>query len=144
MAPAPARTVPWTWWAGVAASILIVTAAVITGVTLTGRSGGDRAGPTAGDPTAALPAVVTDFSAVEQEYTVAAELLLASIEQRLDRLDPATVATLRKNLSIIDQAIDEIRTALESAPADAVNGQMLAAMYQQKIQLLWRVSRLSS
>ena len=70
-------------------------------------------------------------------------LLTESIEQRSANLSPETREALRRNLEIIDRAIADIRAALAEDP-DAAGSEMLAAMYQQKLQLLWRVSRLSS
>ena len=140
-----AATRPTPWWLGLAASLLLVgSLAVVYGLWRSdGASLPDGTPlPVGGE---SLPATTLgDLRIVEDEYQRAAEMLLASIEQRADRLSPETVETLRRNLSIIDQAIDEIRVALERDPGHAAGAELLASMYQQKIQLLWRVSRLSS
>lgn len=137
----PLRERPW--WLGLAASLLIAGGlAVVYGLgrlpVETGAGGG-------APPGTAQPATLNDdFGRVELEYERAAEQLLASIEARRDRLPPEIVETLDRNLAIIDAAIAEIHAALESAPPAASSTELLAAMHQQRIQLLWRVSRLSS
>ena len=64
--------------------------------------------------------------------------------ERGTKLSPETQVVLEKNLAIIDQAIAEVRGVLESDPEDRGNALMLQAMHQQKVELLRRVSRLSS
>lgn len=135
------RSTPW--WLGLAASLLLAGGlAVVYGPWR--ADGTSLPGAPPGDGEAVPATAMAGFRAAEDEYQRAAEMLLASIEQRADRLAPETVATLRRNLAIIDEAIDEIRVALLRDPGHAANTELLAAMYQQKIQLLWRVSRLAS
>ncbi len=131
------------WWIGLAAALLIAAGLMLvyglSRPTSVGIASEDSTPPIARP--ASLPA---DFRQLELEYERATEELLAAIDERSDRLSPETVTTLRNNLAIIDEAIDEIRAALETDPGDAASTEILATMYQQKIHLLWRVSRLSS
>ncbi|ANM30459.1 hypothetical protein ABI59_14100 [Acidobacteria bacterium Mor1] len=148
-----ARPTPRAAWIGLAAALLIV--AGLSGWLLRGQwAPGADGGATAanggaagqdGPPQISLAADEgMDFAAIEQEYVRAAELLLESIEARSDQLAPETQAALRENLAIIDRAIEEIRAALAKDPGGEAQTEMLTAMYRQKLDLLWRVSRLSS
>ncbi len=133
-----------TRWIGLAASLLVV---VLAGSTALWLHEGDRT-PAGGEASGtALPAGYEESTTIDdqvREYVEAAELLQASIRQRRTQLSPETLLVLEKNLSIIDQAIAEVRGVLESDPADRGNALMLQAMHQQKVELLRRVTRLSS
>lgn len=138
---AATRSAPW--WLGLAASLLLAGGiAVVFGMWRSERANGP--GAAGAGAQIATATEQTELQAAESEYQRAAEMLLASIEAHADRLSPGTLATLRRNLAIIDEAIDEIRVALERDPGHPANTELLASMYQQKIHLLWRVSRLSS
>ncbi len=140
---------PWsgarTRWLGLAASLLVVALAGST--TLWLRQSG-RTPSVDGQPAGtALPADYDPSATIEdqmREYVEAAELLQASIRERGTKLSPETLVVVEKNLAIIDQAIAEVRGVLESDPTDRGNALMLQAMHQQKVELLRRVSRLSS
>jgi len=135
-------------WAGAAlAAGLLVAVWLIPG----GDGGGAPALPGLSEATMAeapvLPAgwVPADgFRAAEQEYVQATEMLLASLEEQRGQLSPEARAVLDTNLEIIDRAIDEIHQAMAESPDDAIHGQTLTAMYRQKLDILWRVSRLSA
>jgi anti-sigma factor RsiW len=135
-----ARGGAWLGWAGLAASLLIL----LTGSVL--FLGRERA-PAPASLDAARPAAVVGGSlylAAEQDYLRATEQLMAALEERRGELSPETAAVVEQNLEIIDTAIAEVKKALDEDPADARNGQFLNALHRQKIQLLWRASRLSS
>lgn len=85
-----------------------------------------------------------EFEAAETEYEEAAAHLLELVEARGDELSPETRAIIEDNLRIIDEAIDQVREALDAEPDDTRNGHILNALYRQKVEFLWRVSRLSS
>ena len=54
------------------------------------------------------------------------------------------VSSAEPDLVLIDESIDEVRRSL-GADGDPVQSEKaLTALYQQKMQLLWKVSRLSS
>jgi hypothetical protein len=87
----------------------------------------------------ALPAGASSlqgFRAAELEYGQAAGDLLAILEERRGELSPETVAVVEENLSIINQAIREAWTALESDPAQLENGYLVTSLYRKKVALL--------
>jgi len=51
-------------------------------------------------------------------------------------LDPEVLATLRKNLDLIDGAIDESRAALRSQPGSRVAQESLFDAFRRKVALL--------
>lgn len=141
-AAVPVRRIPWM---ALAASLLVVAIAGSTALWL--RDGADRTPlgvtPT-GDAMLAAHDGTDPLEAAVQEYAEAAEVLLASIEERRDRFSPETLSVLEKNLAIIDGAIEEVRAALETEPSSHGSTLVLAAMHEQKVELLRRVARLSS
>jgi hypothetical protein len=91
-------------------------------------------------PARAPGALVTS---VEAELRLAAEhyeKAIAGLERiaaaEEGTLDPNVAATLRKNLSLIDQAISESRAALEAQPASEPAQESLFTAFRQKIGLL--------
>jgi len=133
----------WLRWAGLAASVLIVVLAALAGARWLR--------PEATAPITALPAaapgaelVLEEFRNAESQYEQASRTLLEVLEERKGELSPETFAAIEENLRIIDQAIDEVRAALEADPGNAQNGRVLNALYQQKVGFLWNVTRLSS
>jgi anti-sigma factor RsiW len=138
----PVRRIPWM---ALAASLVVVAIAGSTALWL--RDDADRRPSDVAPTGAAMPAVhngIAPFKAAVHEYAEAADVLLAAIEERRDRFSPETLAVLEKNLAIIDQAIDEVRVALEADPSSHGTTLLLAAMHEQKVELLRRVARLSS
>jgi len=122
----------WMWWAGLAASVLVVITVGITTMTFRDRGG------------EVVQVAVTEFRAAEQEYLRAATLLADALEKQHGTLSPETAALIDENLEIINLAIANVRLALNADPGNPRNGQVLTALYQQKIEILRRVSRLSS
>jgi hypothetical protein len=66
--------------------------------------------------------------------------LLTAVRSQSDRLSPETRAVVEENMNIIDQAIGQIRTALEDDPLNPRLNMLLAAQYQHEVELLKRVS----
>ena len=135
----------WMRWAAVAASLIVLTGSVWVGL----RSLDPGPAPVdgaAGALTVMLAADVSlaEFEAAEVEYEQAADRLLEIVEARGDELTPETRAVIEENLQIIDEAIEQVRNALNDEPGDTRNGHILNALYRQKVEFLWRVSRLSS
>jgi anti-sigma factor RsiW len=135
----------WLRWAAVAASVIVLTSAVWVGL----RS--IDPGPAPADDAAGVSSVMlaadfnlAEFEAAEMEYEEAAAHLLDLVEGRGGELSPETRAVIEENLQIIDAAIDQVREALNDEPGDSRNGHILNALYRQKVEFLWRVSRLSS
>jgi anti-sigma factor RsiW len=137
----------WMRWAGLAASLVVLTGAVWFGLRAldTDRATGPAtAKGSAGPALLAADVNLAEFEAAESEYEEAAAHLLEIVESRREELSPETLAVIEENLRIIDEAIDEVREALKEQPGDTRNGHMLNALYRQKVEFLWMVSRLSS
>jgi anti-sigma factor RsiW len=74
------------------------------------------------------------LAADHYEKAIAALELVAS--QSDNTLDPAVTATLRGNLQIIDQAINDSRVALRVQPDDSVAQESLFEAFRRKVALL--------
>lgn len=118
-------------WALAAAAALLV--AVSSGVTALLLTSGDS-----------RPVVTRDISALEAQYSVVSEDLLGALEQARSRLSPETMATIQRNLRIIDAALDETRQALAKDPGNTALGQMVVAAWRQKVDLLRRATALGT
>jgi len=104
----------------------------------------DEAPATSGNALPAAALTLSEFEAAELEYERAAARLLEVLEARRDALSPETRRIVTENLQVIDLAIEKARAALEADPTDARNGHTLNALHRQKVELLWRLSRVSS
>lgn len=135
----------WIRWAAVAASLIVLSGAVWVGLRSpdTGQTSTDGAAEV-GSVMFAADVNLAEFEAAELEYEQATARLLDIVEARGDELTPETRAVIEENLRIIDEAIDQVRDALNEEPGDTRNGHILNALYRQKVEFLWRVSRLSS
>lgn len=95
-------------------------------------------------PTSPLPAearprtALAAFAPAETEYRRAVDELAAVLKSRRGELAPETVATLERNLAIIDEAIRQSRAALEADPNSAQIAQMLTYAYDAKVETLRR------
>jgi len=95
-------------------------------------------------PTPAVPAsdttpaqsVESELLQAEQHYQKAITGLEQIANAEKGALDPQTAATLQKNLSVIDQAINESRTALKTQPTSEPAQQSLLESFKTKISLL--------
>lgn len=67
--------------------------------------------------------------------------LLTALERRRDTLPAAAFSQLEANARLIDQAIAEVRSALEQNPSDRRLEHLLATRYQQEVSLLKQVNR---
>lgn len=81
--------------------------------------------------------------AIEAGYMSATADLLRALDAERGRLAPATVATLERNLAVIDAAIAESRAALAADPGNRDLEALLWASYRQKVALLQQASRLA-
>jgi Putative zinc-finger len=114
-----------------------------------GRGMAPRTMTGAADTAAATPAVhaaTTAGPAAEpaalrsalDDYVTAIADLQKTLDAGRDRLSPATVAILRRNLQVIDGAIAESRAALARDPGNAELGDMVLSVYRAKLELLRR------
>jgi anti-sigma factor RsiW len=83
-------------------------------------------------PSGVVP--VSEYDRLDRELT-------ALLETHRRSLRPETIATVERNLAIIDRAIAEIRVALVEDPANRALHDLLRASYGQKAALLRQVSR---
>jgi anti-sigma factor RsiW len=90
-------------------------------------------------PTAAMPA---DYQSAQLEYQQATVKLLGMLNERRHTLSPETLAVVDENIRIIDQAIKEIREALEKEPGSPQLNTLLLATYKQEVELLKWVAQL--
>lgn len=96
-------------------------------------------GPEAG--TATGPVAVADFG--EAAYENAVNDLRKSLEAGRSRLDPQTIQVIERNLTSIDQAIEQARKALEADPANVSLNSYLAGVRRRKLDLLRTASDLT-
>ena len=77
-----------------------------------------------------------EWAAVEAAYESAAVDLDRTLATERDRLEPATLALLERNLGVIDAAIRESRGALARDPGNVELHGLFAAAARQKVELL--------
>jgi len=94
----------------------------------------------ASEQTDALRSILSAERALEEAKL---QLRQALGEQRAT-LAPETQEMVDRNLTIIEDAIGEIRVALDGDPGNAELSRMLLAAHQSEIQLLQRFTRLAS
>ena len=127
------------WWMPALAAAAVL-AAVATVVAL-------RGAPPFGEPGAGTVVPVArghvDLLDAEQGYARAADELLAALAERRDSLSPETRASVDRNLAVIDQALKEIRDALQKEPGNAELTRMLASTHRKKVDVLRRMVKLS-
>lgn len=78
----------------------------------------------------------------EPDYERAIGELRAALAARSNDLDPQTVATVERNLRIVDTAIGEAQAALAADPGNGALTRTLSDTYRTKIQLLRRAVEL--
>ena len=86
--------------------------------------------------TPSVESVAAEFEAAEQHYQKAIADLETIARQDTGELDPQVAAVLQKNLTVIDQAISESRTALQSQPASSNAQEGLFDALRTKVALL--------
>ena len=125
----------WTWLA--AAAVLVLA----TAVGLRFLSPASQRESTTSQTAAAVSAANAQSIAAElRQAEVHYENAIKGLEQIANAeqgaLDPQTAATLRKNLSVVDQAIGESRAALRVEPASEPAQQSLIDGFKTKMGLL--------
>jgi hypothetical protein len=108
-------------------------------------------GPAASDPPAAIQPVdltldsgfVPAVSFGDAQYDAAVADLERALESGRGRLDETTVSVVVQNLSIIDRAIAEARSALASDPSNAYLSGHLMEARRRKLDLLRRAAALT-
>ncbi len=92
---------------------------------------------------AAAGTVPAPLLEAEREYARATAALMAALDQQKDVLSPETRATLDANLKTIDDALAEVRAALQKDPGNAQLTHLLTSTHQKKLDALQRVVRLN-
>ena len=128
----PRRGRPWWRTAALAAAAAIMLMAGSSALTLWLVR--DRGAPHAAAGTT---------PAIEAGYVSATADLMRALDAERGRFSPATVATLERNLAVIDAAIAESRAALAADPGNRDLAALLWASYRQKVALLQQASRLA-
>lgn len=123
------------------AAALAAAAALVTFV-LT-RPGGDTGRKTP-ESVAVAPGerAESPLDRADLEYASASRDVLDRLENDRE-LDPETVALIRRNLELIDQAVREIRQALDASPEDARLQHRLTAEYQRRGEVLRQAADLT-
>ena len=132
-------------WLGAAAALILATAIGLMPLMNRAAPHDDsapaEAAETAPDPT--VESVTAEFAAAEKHYQKAIDDLQTIANKDTGELDPQVAAVLQKNLTVIDQAINESREALKSQPSssNAQNGLFDAlrtkvALLQQTVELI--------
>ena len=116
--------------AAAAVMLVAVSSLVTREVVLKAASAPSASGPA--DPFTGFTSVA-DYDRLDRE-------LAALLDSHRRSLRPETIATVERNLAIIDQAIAEIRAALVEDPANRALHDLLRSSYGQKVALLRQVS----
>lgn len=133
----PLRSIRWRRWVplAAAAAVLIAVTAILTARLV-------REPPQLAEDPGVAAADAAQLAAA-REYELAAEDLERLLREGRERLSPATVQVLERNLALIDAAIAEARAALAADPANASLRALLLGARRQKLELLERASRLT-
>ena len=138
--PRPARP-GWTsrpYWRAAAAAALVLAAVVGYRISPFGRRAAappPQASPTLATGEAGL-SVETEMRQAADHYEKAIKGLEQITGEERNALDPATAATLQKNLAVIDLAIGESRDALHTEPDSDPAQQSLIENFRTKVRLL--------
>lgn len=127
------RRIHSAWWLAAAALIGIAVGAAL----MRPRPGPSDALATLDESKATLDVVLAGW---EQEVLQHRTALLASLDLQRDRMPAESIRAVEENLLLIDEAIGEIRSALQRDPDNPKLNFLLADAYQQEVQLLKRLS----
>lgn len=133
-------THPWTRRVALlaAAVVLVVMSSVITRMVVQPRAPTPAMGLDRG------PEMLVRFQQTEREYARAIAELEEVLEVARSRLAPETVVLIERNLAVIDAAIDEARMTIARDSAGVEVLVMLTQRYEDKLELLRRVTRLAT
>jgi len=139
------RVVPRGWgsatWLAAAAAVVLALGATLARVwSPAARQGAAGTGVVQEAAWTTDPALL----ATEREYARATAQLMAALDARKAGLPPETMAAVERDMSTIDAALRQVRTALRQDPGNAQLSHMLASTHQKKVDALQRVVRLSS
>ena len=123
------------WLLAAAAAALIVVSSGVTALLV--RSKGVPATTSTGP---GLPAALV---ALERDYTGAVAEIERVLQASRGSMAPEAVVAVERSLRVLDEAIQESRTALARSPENQQLSRLLWATYEQKLDLLKRATRLA-
>jgi len=103
--------------------------------------------PAISDPVRLHPAAVEmdpGLVAMESDYQAAANALLEALLARKDEMEPETLASVQRNLAVIDEALGEVHRALEKDPNRPELGRMLVSTHRKRVDVLRQMVKLST
>lgn len=139
---ARARTGRSPAWLRYAAAAAVVLAAALGAAFLLRRPAPPPALPEVPPAIAALSLQRAALRAMEADYGRARAELLPLLEQRRDLMSPETRMLVDRNLALIDQALKEIRAAVEKDPNNRQLMELLNQTYRQEKDLMRRAAAL--
>jgi len=134
----------WTlrWNPLAAAAALLLAVAVPLTLWQLGRGPVEELPVAQSDPLAPASTTATAILARSEDGVLLQRAdLLEALERQRDILPLETFTTIEENARLIDQAIAQVRTALEESPDNRQLELLLAARYQQEVALLKQVNR---
>ena len=134
--PRRGRSRPYWTALAAAAALLVATTAVLT-VRFASRDPLGAESPTGGGgATLARATAAGDLTAAIAEYERAAAALRQALAQNGTILPPATRQVVEENLTIVETAVARLSSALAGNPGNRELALLLAAAYEQQIDLL--------
>jgi hypothetical protein len=133
---------------GAAAAALVITTATATVIGLQWKERWSRVtqvaktNTTISGPTNPIVKTVAEKVPANVTYEREIDALRTIVRDRRSQLDPKTVAVIERNLSVIDSAIVESRTALQKDPKSAFLADQLDHALDTKLTLLRTVALL--
>lgn len=134
------------WWNPVALAAAAAVVVAVSGALVVRQTRTPAPAPRTVQGVAQLAAVRTSqagLRAAESEYARATAELMQVLEQQRPSLSPETARTVEDNLRTIDQALAQVRAALEKNPTDQRLAHLLTATHQKKVDALQRIVRLN-
>ena len=130
------------WWLQAVAALLLLAVGGLMGRLLPAAKVVDSAGSPVGEARlAAWDGAGDGFGLAEAEFLRAKESLWLLALKRQDELSPVTRKVVARNLRILDQAIAELRTALEDDPGNQELENLLLDRHRRGVDLLERLAR---
>lgn len=133
------------WFLSRPSGLAAAAAVVIALASILARRGPGPA-PTPAGSAAAVSATggSEHVQAAEVDYIRATGQLMDALDARRSSLSPETRSAVDENLRVIDDAVRQVRDALEKDPGNRQLTRMLASTHQKKLDLLLRLLKLSA
>jgi anti-sigma factor RsiW len=124
-----------------AAAVVLIAASVVTAYLVGRRQAASAVIVTPASQTVESRVLAASFAEIGvHDYQVVRQQLVDVLEGRRDELSPATMEVVLSNLRLIDDAMDEIATALGEDPGNEFLMRQLVSVYRQQINLLERAA----